>query len=335
MMRNFCSWAVWLISSAIALFSLPAMADFSFGRSEGALMGLGRAYGYLLGQDYTLKRIAKLYPSLQVPVKSAELEFSAMYGSSIKDRLIEAMTEGIGSEKVRQITIQMDSSIAKQVNSTTITQQDAVNFITEVNSRAKGQVDGHVLPYFVAAKYKGQPASEFSAKMRQRFNTQGHPKSLGLNLVLDLPVSWVAAEGERPHIVQKWKSMAGYGQQLITLDIRETGEKVSTQALQELVASGEIKTLAPPGATFINGGTQTVESLPGYWLDYSTAVERAGMQIYLVGRINAFFTSDKAFIISCMTTIDQGRKAEADKDFAKIKALCPMIVNSVVLKDLY
>lgn len=90
-----------------------------------------------------------------------------------------------------------------------------------------------------------------------------------------------------------------------------------------------------PRGTSINGGTQTVESLPGYWLDYSTEVERAGLQICQVGRINALFTSDKAFLISCMTMIDQGKKAEADKDFAKIKALCPMVVNSVVLKDVY
>lgn len=70
-------------------------------------------------------------------------------------------------------------------------------------------------------------------------------------------------------------------------------------------------------------------------MDYSTAVERAGLQIYQVGCINAFLTSDKAFLISCMTMIDQGKKAEADKDFAKIKALCPMVVNGVVLKDVY
>lgn len=296
-------------------------------------MGLGRAYGYLLGQDYTLKRIVKLYPSLQVPVRSAELEFSATYGSSIKANLTEAMTAGIGSDRFRQIAAQMDSSIAKQVNSTTITQQDAVNFITEVKTRAKGQVDDHVLPYIVAAKYKDQPASEFSAKMRQRFNSQGHPKSLGLNLVMDLPLSWIATEGERPHIVQKWQSMAGHGLQLITLDIRETGQKVSKQDLQELIDSGEFKTFVPPGSTFINGGAQSVESLPGYWLDYSSAGERAGLQIYQVGRINAFFTSGKAFSISCMTTIDQEKKAEADKDFANIKALCPMVVNSIVLKD--
>lgn len=315
------------------IYASATMAEFSFGQSDDALTGLGRTYGYLIGQEYKLKRIAKLYPSLQIPAKAAELEFSAKYGSSIKTKLTEEMMSKVGSENFRKMATQMESSIQKQLDSTKIPQQEAINFIEEVNSRAQGQIDKKILPYILAAEYKEQPAREFSARMRQRFDTQGHSKSQGLNLVLEVPVSWVAAEGERPHIVQKWKSMAGHGQQLITLDIRDTKVKISKQDIQDLVTSGEIKTLVPPGGTYIGGGVQTVESSPGYWVDYSITTERAGMQLNVIGRINAFFNTDRAFMISCMTTNSQQKDAE--QDFAKITTLCPMVVNSVVLKDIY
>lgn len=319
----------------VALASAPVMADYSFGRSEGALTGLSRAYGYLLGQEYSLKRIAKLYPSLQAQVRSAELEFVTTYGSTTKEKLTEAMAAGIGPDKIRQMTSRVESGIAQQVNSTPFTQQEGVNFIAEVHRRAKGEIESKVLPFLVAANYKARPASEYSANFLQKFKTQGHPKALGLNLKMNLPVSWVASEGERPHIVQKWQSMAGYGEQLITLDIRNSGGKVSKQDIQDLIDTGELKTIAPPGATFIDGGAQTVENQPGFWMDYNISVERAGISVYQVGRLNGFFTPDKLFLITCMTTTEQGKKAEAEKDFGQIKTLCPLVVNSVVLTDLY
>ncbi len=343
MIRNLRFLRACIISSAIALFSLPAMADFRFGHSKGAMEGLGLAYAYLLRQDYTLKRIAKFYPSLQASVRNAELEFSLAYGTSIKDQLAEAITEEIGSEHFNRVAKIIDSSVGGQVSSTSISYQEAVNFIEEVKSRSRGNVDKKTLQYLVAAQYKGRPASEFSSKMLQKFNTHGHSKSLGLNLVLDLPVSWVAAESKYPEIVQKWQSMVGNGKQFIMLEILESGAKVSKQELLESVNRVEIEKTVPPGVKFIEGGAQTIGSIPGYWADYSMEIEAAGMKIYQVGRVNTFFTSDKLFIILCMTMSDSlnkeeaggDYKEEAHSDFTKIKALCPMVVNSVVLKDIY
>lgn len=317
----------------LAVSSAPAVADFSFGRSDEAMVGLGKAYGYLLGQDYTLKRIATLYPALQAPVKGAEHGFAAAYGSSIKDTLATEISAVVGSEAFGQIATRMESSVVQQINTAHLTQDQAVKFIAEVNSRAKGEVDASVRPFLLAARYKDQPAREFSAKQRQRFDTQGHPKSLGLNLTLDVPVSWVGAEGERPHIVQKWQSMAGFGQQMITLDIRNTGAKVTPQEIKAQVDGEGIKSLTPPDSTFINGGAQTVETLPGYWLDFSGEFERAGVKIYQVARLNAFFIGEQAFLVSCATTVGLADKAQADKDFVKLQALCPLVVNSIVVKD--
>jgi hypothetical protein len=334
-MQKLSVWAVGVFVLAAVFLAPLAKADFSFGRSEAAQIGLSRAYGYVLAQEYSLKRIAQLYPMLQSPVQNAEFAFATTYGRSIKDKLAEYIAPGLGREKLREFTTKIHGSLEKKFSSTTYTKQESLDFVAEVNRRAKGQVDSSILPYLVATRYRDQPANEFSAKLLQRFNTQGHPKSLGLNMVIDLPVSWVAAEGERPHIVQKWQSMAGYGQQLITLDIRKTGFKVSPPEVAEFARGGGLKTFVPDGGTFIGGGGQTVEGQPGYWLDYSMVVERAGFNIYSIARINSFFIADKALSITCMVTTGQDQKAGADKDFVKVKALCPMVVNSVVIKDLY
>ncbi|CAM3747264.1 hypothetical protein CCOS865_01279 [Pseudomonas reidholzensis] len=321
-----------LISVSVLALSSPALADFSFGRSEAAMRGLIRSYGYLLGQDYALERIAQLYPALQAPIRDAQLNFASAYGATIMDQLSGELTAGVGGDTFRQVAAKIKSSTHDQIMSASMPYDEAVEFIAEVNNRAKGKLDGTILPYLLATTYKGQPAAEFSADRLQRFNTQGHPKALGLNLAVALPASWGAAEVEPAHIVQKWQSMAGYGQQMITLEVHNAEAKVTQEEIKGMIDAGQLGTVAPSGSVVTAGGVQSVESLPGYWLDYTTSTERGGKTFYHAGRLNAFYTSDKAFLISCMTTADGSQKAQAQEDFKKIQALCPLVVNSVALK---
>ncbi|TDF82397.1 hypothetical protein [Pseudomonas sp. H9] len=318
------------LSLMLAAFSVPAVADFSFGRSDEAMLGLGKAYGYLLAQDYTLKLIPTRYPELQASAKSAELNFASVFGNSIKDKLGAEISAAIGEDTFRPMVSRMEAALAEKIDVPALTHRNAVKFIAEVNNAEKGKVDASVFPYLAAVRYKDQPASEFTDKLLQRFDTQGQPNSLGVNLMMDLPISWVA---EKAHTksVQRWHSMAGYGRQVITLDVVNTGARISTQDIKDQLAGGRIRTLTPPDSTFINGGAQTVASLPGYWLDYNTEVEQDGFKAYQAVRLNVFFKADKAVLVSCGTTSSQAKKAQADKDFTKLQALCPLVVNSIVL----
>ena len=48
-------------------------------------LNLSKTFGYLLGQDSTLARIKKEFPSLSLQAKKAELEFTLAFGTARKN----------------------------------------------------------------------------------------------------------------------------------------------------------------------------------------------------------------------------------------------------------
>ena len=64
----------------------------------------------------------------------------------------------------------------------------------------------------LAAAFAVTPAAtEFASGNRKKFHTADHPKSKGLKMVLSYPNSWLAEEGDRPNVVQKFFSEGGVG----------------------------------------------------------------------------------------------------------------------------
>lgn len=142
-------------------------------------------------------------------------------------------------------------------------------------------MEPEVLRYLLAVRYSRNPGAEFADGFRQRFRTDGMGKAQGIRLGLQLPRSWLAKDGERPHIVQKWTSEGGTGNSMVLLDIRDAeGYNPSRSAMEKFVKSGEARDVVPEGGKVHDSGNITLENRTGYWVDMSVKLERAGFHMY-------------------------------------------------------
>ncbi|RJP31871.1 MAG: hypothetical protein C4547_15005, partial [Phycisphaerales bacterium] len=73
------------------------------------------------------------------------------------------------------------------------------------------------LPSVCAADQSKDLTREFIDGRRLTFSTKDHPKARGANFTIAYPSSWKAAEGERPHIVQKFVSEGGRGFEIVMI----------------------------------------------------------------------------------------------------------------------
>lgn len=178
---------------------------------------------------------------------------------------------------------------------------------------------------------------EFTAGNRTKFSTAGHPKSKGINMVLSYPNSWLANEGERPNIVQKFVSDGGRGLEM-ALIITNTlplpaGTVISENELKEFFTPTEMKGMFPPGATFIHAKPTKIEGLPAGILEYSMRQERAGITIDSQFISYIFIYGTTMVQLQCMVTTGQPTTpAVLARKMDNFKPLFFLMANSIVLQ---
>lgn len=152
-------------------------------------------------------------------------------------------------------------------------------------------------------------AKEFTSGNRTKFSTAGHPKSKGINMVFSYPNSWLAQEGERPNIVQKFFSEGGRGLEgaiILTKNLPlPPGTVISENELKEFFTSAEMKTMVPPGAKFIHAKPTKIEAIPAGILEYSMRQERAGLTIDSQFILYIFIYGTTMVQLQCMVSTGQ------------------------------
>lgn len=322
----------------MALLCVPASAlnqvATLINHNEKSVKGLAKTYGFLIGQQLTLDEIDRRHPEHKTEAFMARLTFDAAFPRLLLD--LEAELRAIvGSEKLvelrAQLLAQLDA-IRQPVDS-----KGASEFLKEVHGRAKGEgMDPEVLAYLLAIRYARQPASEFSDGFRERFQTDGTGKSQGLRLTLQLPRSWQAQEGERPHIVKKWISEGGTGLSMVALDIRDTGGVTLTSAdIADLLKSGDIRQMFAGLGAVSDASPFSVERQPGLLVRLSLPQERLGLRLFSEGAIYQVYFRGKAIGITCMASRPEPDRVGAADAWKGLEPLCKQIANSLVLSQVY
>lgn len=322
------AWSLGLLLALVLQGSLSAL-----NHNPASIRGLAQAFGFILGQEYSLAKIAQVYPDMGPQVELARAQFSTAF-PSIARRLEDELTAAVGAERTADLKKESTARISAALASAPMTRDVAAEFLEEVGQRASGKIQAPVLQYMLALKYSDSPVGEFQDRWRQRFSTDGHAKARGLKLTMQLPLSWEAAEGERPHIVQKWTSESGTGLEVVTLDVRPVGGPEPSRAeVEDLVRSGEVKDSLPQGATFVDSGLFSLEGRRGYWVQMRTVAERAGVSIHQGSYMYQFFFGENAVGIMCSVGRTPEAAAAVDAVMMRIRPLCQQIVNSVVLEQ--
>ena len=180
------------------------------------------------------------------------------------------------------------------------------------------------------------PAREFLDGWKRTFESKGHPKAKGANFSFAYPSSWVAAEGDRPNILQKFRS-GGYGLQMATIVTKdlpiEIGTELSEQEQLEMFSPELLREWVPPNTTLIDVQTTRIDGNPAGILEYMMTAERAGMT-YVIHTWAISFLCDNTLV---QIQFSVGRLPGSETDMARrmeaSKPLFKLMASSVVLPD--
>lgn len=323
-----------LILTLIALISYSTTV-FAINFNPTSANGMAKAYGFVIGQEYSLLSIAKEFPELTGDVVLARAQFSSTF-PDIKTKLEAQLKQNLGGKHFQEMRVSLQANLKEASSRQQITKEIATNFLKQIKDRSKREIENPILEYLLAVKYATNPTGEFTDGFRQRYETKGIGKSQGIEVNLQLPRSWIGKDGERPHIVQKWVSENGTGLEMILLDIRDVqGYKPTKKEMKEFIGSGEVKDLIPEGATYVASGNFTLEMQNGYWVEMVTPLERAGIEMHQESLMYQFYFQGKAIGVMCQAGGLEADKTKINETFNRIKPLCQQVLNSLVLPQAY
>jgi len=317
--------------------SLNTFAEIKL--SNALAKDIGQAYGFYLGQDYSLNEITKKYPSLSGLALIAEKKFSASFKSSIEG--MDAIMSKHTKKEWEKIKSQLTKQIASSININQITESQARQFIELVSQRAQGNIESPVIETFLLFKsgFQEHPEREFLDGYKYKYKTNGSGKAKGVAFSIESPKTWKAKEGNRPNIVQKFVSENGKGLELLLILIKnmplQPGEKITEKDVSEFLNPKDIKDFIPDGATYINSGKLTLENLPGLWVHFKMNMSRVRNSVAMETIMYTIFYKNKMIQIQGQVMTSVNGKQMDSGGLKKYEKLFDLMANSFVLPGMY
>ena len=319
------------------VFVLNAFADIKL--SNALAKDIGQAYGFYLGQNYSLNQISKKYPSVSGLALIAQKEFSTTFKSSIEsmDALMARYAESEWEEIKKQLTTQIESSI----NIEKISETQARQFVELVRERSKGNIDSPVIETLLLFKagYENNPEREFVDGYKYKYSTDGAGKAKGVAFSIEAPKTWAAKEGNRPNIVQKFVSENGRGLELLLILIKEVplqpGEIVTEKDVLGLLNPKDIQDFIPDGGVYLNSGKLTLENLPGFWVHFKNDMARVRNTVGMETIMYTIFYNNKVINIQGQVVISINGEPAERGGFKKYEKLFDLMANSLVIDNMY
>ena len=296
---------------------------------------LGRTYGYIKGQQFSLNRIRKLFPDLENEVTKSELEFSISFKKA-SDRITKELEEILGNE-FRSFEDQMAEKLKSTLGNQKIDKQTALLFFEEIKSRAKGNIESPVLETLLTYQFIDTPEKEFLKGYVKTYSTKGHPKSKGVTINSKLPLSWKQQEGDRPNIIQKFVSENGSGQEIVLFMVKDlelpSGYKITQSELDDFFVESELREMIAEGSEFISAKRISLDNHTGGQIIYKTVQERLDFTITMQSVQFITIYNGKMIFLQCMVS------AEPDENlterFDLFLPIFRQIANSMILMDQY
>lgn len=298
---------------------------------------VSQAYGYLLGQEYTLSLIKRKYPNLELNITKVQMSFNSTFGGSkegMKSYLIETLT----ANKFINYEERLMTELKELLSGQTFTEEIAINFVSEVESRAKGNIASPVLETLLYFQYSTRPHQELLDGFTRIFKTKGHPKSKNTDWQIEVPISWRVSEGDRPNIIQKFTADFGDSFHSIMLMVKEMvlpkGYKFSTKELNELFTEKQAKEMVPEGGQFISFTKMTLDNNIGGMLEIEQSVSRLDITMKFRMVQFMFVRNNKMYILQGAVGSEKTTTNLA-LEMKKYLPLYKLVANSIVVNDQY
>ncbi len=180
-------------------------------------------------------------------------------------------------------------------------------------------------------------ALELLIEEQSEYRSKWHTKAQGLDISLKYPASWLAKEGDHPHIVQKFTESVSSE---ITLSCMIAVNEIPAWAsyflqgeiVEEIFSEG-LQEMIPPGAVFIDGGQTKLDGEPCVWQQYYYEQERLGMHISSYILQYTIFYGGKGLSVSCGISGVEHDRALLKDAFSSYQPVFQTILNSIVIHD--
>ncbi len=320
------------IISAICVVLVTLQVQ-AFSLNQNSFNGLARVYGYVSGQEQSLKIIEASYPELQQEVLLVRLKFQSTYPDlkeKTSNKIIELAGEQ-GKTLIANIEQQLSANAPKS-----IPKNQAIEFLRTVENRAAGKIENQpTRDFMLAITYFENPGLEIAEKKTQKFNTKSEPKAKGLDLSLTLPLSWTEQEGTTPNTVRSWKSEAGSGASLISLLVRDTGDTRTKAQVQRAIERKELASMVNPNGDVKKVIYSEVGNQPGWYAEVELTQKRLEFEIFQTYKNLQVLYGGKTIEIGCSSGNIAAKKDEALKEAKRVEALCKAVMLSLVINNLY
>ncbi|WP_062363316.1 hypothetical protein [Vreelandella aquamarina] len=332
---------------SLLLSSANAVAQHGFPTTRQASIDASQAFGFLYGQKLTLEYIRSHYPDLAAQVKIAEAATNLAYAEA--DTYLESvLVDVIGQDGIAKLIAHFDAEMVGIPATQAQSRSDALAFLEEVRARANNprNIPSPIRELLLTAAYAERPVEEMLDGHRTLFSTSGHDKAAGLDLTLTLPLSWLASEGRRPHIVQKWRSQAGHGRVEIMLLIMGLGMPTTPQEVDDLIANTDFSSWVPEGGRHLGTARRRIDNQPAVAIDYEITQDMGIATVLIRGRQYVLFVGDMGISLQCQsgatvgdspTSFDTLPKARdsATQIFTHNEKVCELVANSIVIDQLW
>lgn len=328
-----------LILLLLVLMVSPLNAYAEIKLSNPLAKDIGQAYGFYLGQNYSLSEISKKYPSLSGLALIAEKEFSATFKSSIDG--MDALMAKYAKSEWNKIKAQLTTQIASSINIEQISETQARQFVEQVRERAKGNIESPVIETMLLFKsgYEKNPEREFLDGYKFKYSTNGAGKAKGVAFSIESPKTWVAKEGNRPNIVQKFVSENGRGLEFLLILIKEIplqpGEKITEKDISEILNPKDIQDFIPDGGVYLNSGKLTLENLPGFWVHFKMDMARMRNTVGMETIMYTIFYKNKMIQIQGQVVSSINGEPAERGGLKKYEKLFDLMANSFVISSMY
>jgi hypothetical protein len=329
-----------LFLSCLVLIGFSHAAHSEIKLSNALARDIGKAYGFYLGQNYSLSQISKKYPALAGQALLAEKEFDAAFKSSVEG--MEDLMQKNVKDEWSKLKKEIQTQIAGSVNINNTSQADAIAFVEQVRERARGNIESPIIETLLIFKsgYEKNPEKEFLDGYKYKYSTDGAGKAKGVAFSVESPITWAAEEGNRPNIVQKFTSGNGRGFEFFMVMVKEIplepGSQVTESDVAEILNPTDIKAFIPDGGVYLGSGKLTLEQLPGFWLRYKVNSKRMKDELGLDAIMYTVYYKNKAIQMQGMIfTSVNGQQINRGGEFQKYEKLFDLMANSLVITSKY
>lgn len=308
--------------------------------SKNLIMDMSRTYGYYIGQTNLLDSIEKKYPYLKNDVFLAKNEFDLKFSTSLKEIELN-FSKNMTKKQWDDYKVNIKNKIQEQLNYDNMTQQDSLNFIQEVKSRATGNIESPVIETLLIFnhKYQKNPVSELGDNFYQKYNSKNNLKAKGVNFTVRVPKSWQSQEANRPNIVRKFISNNGYMvddkfMENIMLGVYDFPIEVNSLTHQDV---NDICNDIPENSILRDCKKTNLENLTVVIQRIKMNVSRLENNVNMeVIQYNVFYKNKLVMIQGQVATMNDKitEKTLLDR-FEKFKSVFSYVANSLVINDLY